>query len=46
MFELCRRMNEVDPQSLMILDFLTTDYEDFVQMMVDYRRAFEWEGDN
>jgi hypothetical protein len=35
-------MHSIDPYALMCLDFLVTEYEDFINMMLDYRRATEW----
>ena len=43
MFDVCRRMHAIDPFSLMCLDFLVTDYAEFVGMMLDFKNAFMWE---
>jgi hypothetical protein len=32
----------IDPYSLMCLEYLTTDYLDFIGMMLDFKRAFMW----
>ena len=43
MFDICKRMQQIDAYSLMCLDFLITDYEDFIDMMLDFKRAFYWQ---
>ena len=40
-----KRVNTIDPYLLMSTDFLINDYEDFVQMMVDYNNLANWEGE-
>ena len=45
MFLICRKMQQIDPYSLMCLDFLTSEYTQFVDMMLDFKKAFLWEGD-
>ena len=42
MFDLCRRMHAVDPTALMCLDFLVTEYGDFIDMMLDYQRIMNY----
>lgn len=43
MFSIVRRMHAVDPTSLMCLDILVTDYEDFIQMMIDYQYIMSYQ---
>lgn len=43
MFEICRKMHAIDPYALMCLEFLVTDYQDFIGMMIDFKQAFYWE---
>ena len=46
MFEICSRMHKIDPFSLMCLDFLISDYRDFIDMMLDFKRAFHWQSED
>ena len=45
MFEVVKRVNQIDPYLLMSTDFLINDYTDFVQMMVDYNNLANWQAD-
>ena len=38
-------MHEIDPFALMCLDFIVSDYQEFIEMMIDFKRAFYWEAD-
>ena len=44
MYEACERVNAVDPNCLISLDFLVAqgDYNNFIDMMLDYKKAFLW----
>lgn len=43
MFGIVRRMHAVDPTSLMCLDILVTDYEDFIAMMLEYQYIMSYQ---
>ena len=43
MFDICQTIYAIDPFSLTCLEFLVNDYETFVDMMLDFKRAFLWE---
>jgi len=45
MFMICRKMYLIDPFSLMCLEYFTTDYLDFIGMMLDFKHAFMWTDD-
>jgi len=48
MFQAVQRVHDVDPECLFSLNFLLAqeDYNNFVDMMLDYKRAFLWKEDD
>ena len=48
MFESIQRVHSIDPNCLFSLNFLLAqdDYNNFIEMMLEYKRAFFWTEDD
>lgn len=48
LFKSCQRVQQMDSQSLMCLDWIlaSTEYIEFVYMMLDFKNIQDWNGED